>query len=595
MADNIPFTQLDFDQIKQNLKAYLSAQDRFKDYNFEGSNISVLLDLMAYNTFQNNYYTNMAFSEMFLDSAQLRESAISHAKELNYLPQSRHSSQAKINLSINAFDNPVAVTVPRGTKFRAICGTKTFTFVTDTSYTVYPVNGNYTIAGLDVYEGKYVKEYYNVTGDIRQEFVVNSKNVDTNSIRVKVRDNTDVDSSVGEFVVSGGLYGVETTDNVFYVEPHFDEKYKITFGQDVFGTQPVVGNVVEIEYRVTVADEANGATGIQIIGQVDGYDASVTSSIASEGGSERETLESIKFFAPKAAQIQDRAINQRDYEILLKNRFSEITAVSVYGGEELEPPKYGRVVVSADVKSTSALTATATARYLEYLNEISPLSIEPIFVNPEYMYIGIDTTVYYNTKTTELSATDIKNQILDEIANFSVNELSDFNKTFRYSHLTRIIDAANVNIVSNDTDTTAIISVMPTLDTSFTKELNFKNALVIDHPLTEGEDISTHVPAIRTSTFTYQGQRAYIQDNGLGILQIIQSGVSNFIYLNKNVGTVNYATGKININGLIVSDYAGIELKIFARTQKKDIVSPKDRVVKIRPQDVTIRVIGTRV
>ena len=595
MADNIPFTQLDFDQIKQNLKAYLSAQDRFKDYNFEGSNISVLLDLMAYNTFQNNYYTNMAFSEMFLDSAQLRDSAVSHAKELNYLPQSRHSSQAKVNLTINAFDSPPAVTIPRGTKFRAVCGAQTFSFVTDSSFTVYATDGSYTINGLDIYEGKYVKEYYSVTGDARQEFVINSKNVDTNSIRVHVRDNSDADSSVDEFVVSGGLYGVDATDNVFYVEPHFDEKYKITFGQDVFGTQPIVGNVVEIEYRVTVADTANGATGIQIVGQVDGYDAFVTSSTPSEGGSERETLESIKFFAPKASQIQDRAINQRDYEILLKNRFSEITAVSVYGGEELDPPKYGRVVVSADVKSTSALTTTATARYLEYLNEISPLSIEPIFVNPEYMYIGVDTTVYYNTKTTEMSATDIKNLVLSEIADFSVNELSDFNKTFRYSHLTRVIDAADVNVVSNDTDTTAIIAITPTLNVAATREINFKNQLIVDHPLTEGEDISTHTPAIRSSTFTYNGQSAYIQDNGLGVLQIIQSGVNSFIYLNKNIGSVNYVTGKVNINGLVVSDYTGTELKIIAKTQKKDIVCPKDRVVKIRPQDVTIRVIGTRV
>lgn len=594
MADNIPFTELDFNQIKTNLKAYLKAQDRFKDYNFEGSNMAVLLDIMAYNTFQNNYYTNMAFSEMFLDSAQLRESVVSHAKELNYLPQSRHSSQSKVNLNIDAYDNPVAVTVPRGTKFRAICGSQTFTFVTNDSYTVYPANGLYSISGLDIYEGKYVKEYYTVTGDSRQEFNINSKNVDTNSVRVVVRDNVDPDSSTAEFVAADDIYGALATDQIFYIEPNFDEKYKITFGKDVFGTQPIVGNVVEIEYRVTVGEEANGATGIQVVGQVGGYDAFVTASIAAEGGSERETTESIKFFAPKAAQIQGRAINQRDYEILLKNRFSEITAVSVYGGEELDPPKYGRVVVSVDVKSTSALTNTTTSKYIEFLNEISPISIEPIFVNPDYMYIDVDTTVYYNTKTTEMSATDIKALVLQAITDFSVNELSDFNKTFRYSHLTRIIDGADVNVISNDTETRSVISITPSLNIPFTQEINFKNALITDHPLTQGEDISKHIPSIRSSTFTYEGQTAYIQDNGLGVLQIIQSSGTNFIYLNKNIGSIDYVTGLANVINLTISDYSGTELKFFAKTLRKDIVAPKNRVVKIRPQDVTIRVIGIR-
>lgn len=594
MADNIPFTQLDFEQIRSNLKTYLSAQDRFKDYNFEGSNMSVLLDILAYNTFQNNYYTNMAFSEMFLDSAQLRESGVSHAKELNYLPQSRHSSQARVNLVVTAPDNPVAVTIPRGTRFRAICGSQTFTFITNESNTIYPINGYYTITGLDIYEGKLVKEYYNVSGDLRQEFIINSKNVDTNSLRVIVRDNTDPDSTKEEFVLAQSLYGVGSTDNVFYIEPHFDEKYKITFGQNVFGTQPIVGNVIEIEYRVCMGEEANGATGFQIIDQVDGYNAVVSTSTIAEGGSERETLESIKFFAPKAAQIQDRAINERDYEILLKNKFSEITAVSVYGGEELNPPRYGRVVVSADVKGTGALTPAATTRYIEYLNDISPISIEPIFVYPQYMYIGVETTVYYNTKKTQLTATDIKNKVLTAIADFSVNELSDFKKTFRYSHLTRVIDAADVNIISNDTTTVAVITTTPTLNVAFTKEFNFKNALVLDHPLSEGESIATHVPAIRTSSFTYNGQTAYIQDNGLGVLQIIQSNGNNFIYLNKNIGTVDYDSGRVIINGLTVSDFDGTEIRISARTQAKDIVTPKDRVVKIRPQDVVIRVIGVR-
>lgn len=594
MAGNNTFTDLDFNSIKTNLKQYLSSQDRFKDYNFEGSNMSVLLDLLSYNTFQNNFYTNMAFSEMFLDSAQLRESVVSHAKELNYLPKSRHSSQSQVTMTIDAFDNPPSVSIPRGTKFRAICGTKTFTFVTDKAYTVYPLGGIYAVSNLEVFEGKINKEYYTVTGNVNQEFIINSPNVDTNSIRVFVRGSADVDATRYEYKVAENIYGLADTENVFFIEPQADFNYKIEFGRNNFGNQPTAGQVVEIEYRVTVGEEANGATNIQIIESIQGYDGNVISSTPSEGGSERESVESVKFFAPKAAQIQDRAINENDYEILLKNRFSEISAVSVYGGEELTPPKYGRVVVSVDVKGTNALTPTNINRYLEYLDDVSPLSIEPVFVNPGFIYVNVDTTVYYNTRLTEKSASDIKDAALSAISNYSTNSLSDFKRTFRFSQLMRAIDNSDQYILSNDTKTRAVIALQPELNVSFTTELNFKNKLIIDHPLTAGEDISTHIPAIKSSPFTYEGESAFIQDNGLGVLQVLQSNSTDFVYLNQNIGSVDYNTGKVTIKDLLVEDYIGTEFKIYAELRQKDIVSPKDRIIKIRPQDVTIRVIGIR-
>jgi len=594
MSDNIPFTKLDFDEIRLNLKTYLSAQEQFKDYDFDGSNMSVLLDILAYNTFQNNYYSNMVFSEMFLDSAQLRDSVVSHAKELNYLPRSMHSAQSTVSLRINAADSPVSITVPRGTKFKAVCGTEVFTFVTSDSYSVYPNNGSYTISGVDVYEGKIIKEYYTVTGDERQEFIINNKNVDTNSVRVRIRDNVDVDSSKSEYQVKGNIYGVLETDEVFYIEPASAERYKVTFGRNAFGYQPVVGNVVEIEYRVTRGIEANGATNIQIIDQPDGYDAIVTFSQKAEGGQDVESTDSIKFFAPKSIQVQDRAVNSKDYEILLKNRFSEISAVSVYGGEELDPPRFGKVAISADVQSGYALTSSAISRYIEYLNDISPLAIEPIFVKPQYMYANVDTTVYYNTNTTTSSATDIKNDVLGSIANFSITELSDFNKTMRYSHLTRYIDDSNSSIVSNDTTVKAVIAISPITGLLFSEEIKFNNSLILDHPLTLGEDIRNHDPAIASSNIVYRGETGYIVDGGNGNLHIIQTNGSDFTFLKQNIGTVDYQTGRVVINNLLIDSYTGTDLRFYAKLRGKDIAAPKDRIIKIRPSDVTVRVSGVR-
>ena len=593
MPDNISITELDFFAAKDALKSYLQGQTQFRDYDFDGSNMNVLLDVLSYNTYMNNFYTNMAYSEMFLDTAQTRQSVISHAKELNYLPRSCVSSAAKIQIDFTAADNPSFITVPKDTKFTGRLGNNRYTFSTNRSYTVTQVDGAYCITDVSIYEGKLVTEFYTVTSGTTQRFILNNTDVDTSSITVAVRASSATDALSTEYTQRESIFGVTATDPVFYIQPTDEESYEITFGKDIFGKQPSVNNIVEVSYRISSKDAPNGIRTFTSE-NIAGYPVTITTIAKADGGADRESIESIRYFAPKSIQVQDRAVTESDYEIILKNEFPEIQAISVYGGEELTPPRYGRVVVAVDVQNAEGVSENNKNTYYNYLKERCPIGIEPIIISPEFMYLNVDTNIYYNTKTTASSEADIRSAVTSAILAYSDNNLSDFRKTFRFSKLGYDIDSSNINILSNDTEVLAIIPINPVLDVTASYTLDFKNSLIIDHPLTAGEDIVDHKAAIKSSQFTYNGRTAFIQDNGNGILQILRTTATGFVYLNRNIGSVNYTTGQVIITNLNVSAYTGSEIKIYGRTLAKDITAPKDRIITIREADINITVYGVR-
>ena len=593
MPDNISITELDFFAAKDALKNYLKGQTQFRDYDFDGSNMNVLLDVMSYNTYMNNFYTNMAYSEMFLDTAQTRQSAISHAKELNYLPRSCISSAARVQIDISPNDAPSFIIIPKGTKFTGRTGNTAYTFSTDRSYTVTQVDGLYCVSNISIYEGKLVTEYYTATSGTTQRFILNNTDVDTSSISVAVRASAAAGAVSTEFTRKDSIFGVISTDPVFYIQPTDSDSYEITFGKDVFGKQPVVNNVIEVSYRISSKTAPNGIRTFTSE-NIAGYPVTITTIAKSDGGTDRESIESIRFFAPKSIQIQDRAVTESDYEIILKNQFPEIQAISVYGGEELTPPRYGRVVVAVDVQNAEGVSENSKNAYYTYLKERCPIGIEPIVISPEFMFLNVDAKVYYNTKTTTASESDIRVAAKAAIVAYSTNNLSDFRKTFRFSKLGYDIDKSNANILSNDTEVLAIIPINPVLNTATSYTLNFKNILITDHLLTDNESIADHKPAIKSSQFTYNGKTAFIQDNGAGVLQILRTTSTGFVYLNRNIGSVNYVTGQIIITNLSVSAFIGAEIKIYGRTASKDIAAPKDRIITIREQDINITVYGVR-
>ncbi len=586
-----PITELDFETIKSQIQTYLQSQEQFKDYNYAGSNMSVLLDVLAYNTHMNNFYANMALSESFLDSAQLRSSVMSHAKELNYLPGSVTSSRLTATVTLAVGDSPSYVSIPKNTEFSTTVGGETHVFMNTEAGIVYPANGVYSTAGLVLTEGRLVKENFVVTSSDDQRFVISNKDVDVSTVSVYVRDTTSPSSNTSEYSRKSAVFGVAATDKVFFIQPYDDDQYEVTFGKNVFGLQPSAGQVVEVEYFRSQGANTNGISQVSA-GTIGGYAATVTVTANSSGGSDRENVSSVKYFAPRSIQIQDRAVTTTDYEILLKSNFSEIEAISVYGGEEANPPRYGQVIVAVDVAGADGLSDNDKNRYKAFLASRTPVGIDPTIIAPSFMYVDIVTSVNYDTRTTASSPAAIQSAVRAAIASYSSNSLADFNKTVRRSRIVQAIDDSDPNVISNDTEIRPIIEIQPTLNTAATYDLQFGMKLQDTLAFQATDSLSKFNPTVRSTSFTTGGSTGFIIDDGEGNLDIINASGSDFNYVKRNVGTVNYETGQVIIQSLNITEYTGAAIKVYVRTSAADFAAPKSRIVSIRDSDVTVTING---
>ena len=586
---NTPITELDFFAIKEQFKTYMRSQSSFKDYNFEGSNMSILLDVLAYNTFQNNFYTNMAISEMFLDTAQMKNSIVSHAKELNYLPKSSTSAKAVVRVTFTDTNGASTITIPKGTKFTSSIGGSSFNFVTaqnylarKTSISTDSLSATYVADQVEIFEGQiftnFETEGYFVE-DSAFKCVLSSENVDISSVYVAT------DEDISEFIYKTDIFGVGPTDYVFYIEPYFDDRYAVVFGRNIFGIQPDPNAKIKIEYRVCNEDEANGSSKFATTFKPG---ARVETIQAASGGAKKETLENIRFFAPRSIQIQERAVTARDYEILLKQKFNEIDAVSVYGGEELEPPQFGKVAISVVLEGSNDLSDTRKNEFKRYLIDKTPLTIEPIFVNPEFMYVDIDVSVYYSYKETNRSQSELEGLIRTSIKNYNDVNLNTFGATLRTSKLITAIDNTDDAILSNSLTLKAIIEYSPPLLLPQNPTFKFGSALIKPYPFVNSSGFSDFKPSITSSVFSYNGVCAVLQDNGAGIIQIISSDVVNTRILNADAGTVDYNTGTVRLVNFTTDGYSGSCIKIFAKKKETDIISPKNRLLQLRDSDVRI-------
>jgi hypothetical protein len=584
-----PITELDFFAIKEQFKNYLKSQTTFKDYNFEGSNMSILLDILAYNTFQNNFYTNMAISEMFLDTAQLKNSIVSHAKELNYLPKSSTSAKATVRVSFTDVNGASTVTIPKGTRFTSTVGGNSFNFVTaqvylarKTAISSDTLSATYVADQVDIYEGEiftnFETEGYFVE-DTAFKCVLSSENVDITSVAVSLDDGTI------EYSYRSDIFGVKSTDRVFYIEPYFNDRYAVVFGRNIFGEQPDPNEKIQIEYRICNEDEPNGASRFATSFKPG---ARVETIQAATGGAKKETLESIRFFAPRSIQIQERAVTARDYEILLKQKYNEIQAVSVYGGEDLEPPQFGKVAVSVVLEGTNDLSESRKNEYRQYLADKTPLTIESIFVNPEFMFVDAIVNIYYSAKQTNRSQSDLENLVRKAFSDYSSVNLNAFGSTLRASKLMAAIDDIDDAILSNSLDLRAIIEYSPPLLLPQNPTFKFGSVLVKPYPFINSSGFTDFKPSISSSVFSYNNICALLQDNGSGIIQIITSDTINTRVLVANAGTVDYSTGIVRLVNFTTDGYAGRAIKIFGRKKEADIIAPKNRLLQLRDEDIKV-------
>lgn len=593
MAANssITLTQLDFTEYKNSLKTYLREQEEFKDYDFDGSNLSVLLDILAYNTYQNAFYLNMVSNEMFLDSAKLRDSVISHAKELNYLPRSFTSAKATIQLRVTPTDpNKNSIVIPKGTSFITRVDDFSYTFSTSENLVVTnKINGVFVSDSITIYEGNYLSDTYVVNYNNPLIYKINNKKVDISSVAVTVLE--DNGSVTQEYSRATSLFGHNENSKVFFVQPGIGDTYEIVFGDGVVGRKPKNNAIVIIEYRISNGELPNGASRFISSGRIDNEaNVAIVTLTPAADGAVAEDLNSIKFNAPRAFTTQERAITAEDYENLLKANFPEINAVTAYGGEDATPPQYGRIFVSVDLTDVNGLPKIKEDEYKRFLRSRASVAMEPLFITPEYTYLKIDSIVKYNINRTGLNPEDIRTYVIDSILNFASQNLNSFARTFRYSRLVQAIDATDASIISNETTVNLVKYLTPDLGVPLNLTIDFKTPLTQEIPLLGTEHPAIDIHGVTSTPFTYAGvQNCILEDNGDGIMRIVTTngGIHTSII---DIGTVDYDTGVVRLTNFTVQNYVGTSLKIYAEPRSSDITAIQNVILNIIEPDVNITI-----
>lgn len=601
---NFRIAELDFDSIKENLKIFLTNyRDKdnnlvFADYDFEASSLSILLDILAYNTHYNAYLANMATNEMFLDSAVKRESAVSIAKHLGYTPVSYRSARASVSFEvIDPINSPSTLTLPKFTPFTTSVNAKKYTFVNLDAVTINPFNGRYLFTDVTLVEGEPLSFTRRVDIGIPEEkYVIPNLNVDTSTIRVRVQ-NSFTDTTAFSYTLADNLAGLTPDSKVFFLEENAAGYYQIYFGDGVISSKLQPRNLVIIEYLVSSGSGPNISSDLRqtftLEGKIGGGDvpASIIATSNSTGGDEPDTIEEIKFKAPRFISAFNRAVTAEDYKALIEANFPLIESVAVWGGEDNDPPVYGKVIISLKpfegyiindiVKSDIRTKVLADKKMLT-------TSIE--FSDPNYLYINFVNRVRFDPKNSKYTAQDIQVLVEQAIKNYFTLELQKFDKDFVYSKLTKAIDEIDESIIGNTFNFKLQKRITPLI--GLRNSYSENTAIKFANRLISGSVYST--------TFFYLGsdnilRLCYIKDvlteSSISQLNILDYYTDTIIA--SNIGTVNYTTGTISIPELIIRGFQenSSDVRIYARTQDLDISATRDIVLLIddSSQDILLK------
>ena len=585
-AHRLDISELDFENIKGSLKRFLSNQNEFKDYDFEGSSMAILLDLLAYNTHYLAYNANFVANEMFMDTAQLRSSVASLAKLVGYTPNSARAPIADLKLVIND-GTGASITIPAGTKFTSSIDGLTYTFVSVGDKVVQPVDGIYTCQSLDVYEGTYVTYSYTYDStDIDQRFLIPSDRADTTTIKVVVQ-NSSSDVAQSTYTKATSITELEGSSKVYFLQEAEDGQFEIYFGDGIIGKKLEDGNIINISYVVTNKTEANGATAFTLSGSISGFtDITTTVNSSAQGGAEPESLQSIKFNAPNFYASQDRAVTVEDYKSKVKQLYANTQSVSAWGGEDAETPFYGRVYLSILPTSGSNLTEATKDRIVKDLKKYSVASVTPVIIDPETTDLIITSNVKFDDANTSKTADTIKSNVITTITEYNATTLQSFDTIFRYSKLTGLIDDTDTSILSNITTIKMRKSFVPTIGSSTKYTINFANALYNPH---SGHN-SASGGILESTGFKIDGNTTdvfFLDDDGQGNVRRYKNDGSVRSYANSTQGTIDYSTGKVEINSLNVSNIENVRgvastvIEVTVKPNSNDIVPIRNQVLDI--------------
>ena len=593
-------TEFDFDEVKDNLKAFMRNQTEFKDYDFEGSGLSALLDVLAYNTHYLGFNANMLANEMFLDSSQLRSSVVSHAKTLGYTTRSARAAKAVINVFLNTTNT--SATMPAGTVFTASIDEESYQFVNIQSAVAYNNGSTIPFNNLSVYEGSFVSTRYTTdTQNVEQRFLINDSRADTTTLTVKVQ-NSSSDSFTATYVLATDIAALTSTSNVYFLQEVEDGKFEIYFGDGILGNAVEDGNIIILDYVVTNKGVGNGATTLTSSAAIDGVNSVNVATVSpSAGGSEPETIQSIKYNAPLDYASQGRCVTSEDYKTYVKQLFPNTQAVSVWGGENgsyngvtgvSDVAEYGKVFIS--VKSTTGLNLNEVQK-AQLITDLSPYtvaSISPVVVDPSPLNLILGVNFKYDSNATTSSKEELESLVNSTVTDYNANNLKVFNSVFRHSQFTGLVDDTDSAILSNTTTVALGFLFTPNTAGSYSFTVNFGNPLHNPH--------SGHNAAaggiIASTGFYVNGETSemFFDDDGDGNIRVYHLVAGVRTYWLSSAGTVDYAKGLVSVNPIYITSTSNVDnsastaIRMTTIPDSSDIVGVRNQILEIDSLNTTV-------
>jgi hypothetical protein len=587
---------LEFNEIKAQIKEYLRSQSQFSDYDFEGSSLTVLIDTLAYNTYYTAVNANLAVNEGFLETAVLRENVVKLARMIGYTPKSARSARTVVDISVQtAFPYPKSVTIAAGLvlNYTGLDNNNfVFSIPTDTSQSVDSLTGIASFKNVTLFEGLYLQDTFVKNTSQRQRFILTNERVDTSSMIVQVTSGTITE----KYLQATDVTKIDSTSKVFFLEESEYQIPEILFGDGVVGKALLNGDVVTVKYTTSAGRGANGLKVFENIGTYrDNLNNAITSGITitavsfPDGGAEPESTESIKFSAPKFYSAFGRAVSTQDYEAIIPQIYPNVASISCYGGEEAEPPEFGKVFLAIKPKNADKLSLSEKNSVLKKLREYSIAAIQPTIIDPSILYVDLNSFVYYNPNNTRKTPAEVKNLVITTLT--ALNASGEFNKfggKFKYSKIQNIIDQAERSITSNITKIVMRKNIAVDLNTRVNYKICYGNRI--------NQQTSTN-PSIMSSGFKIVGDDVntyFLNDDANGALRLYYvKGTGEFEYIDGLWGSVDYDMGEIVINDLIIqsTSVTNDTLQIKATPKSNDLVSLRETYITMGIDNTVVTVV----
>jgi len=567
----IQVANLDFDDIKTALREYLRAQSDFTDYDFDGSALSTIIDTLAYNTYYTAFNTNMVVNELFIDSATLRDNVVAIAKQLGYRPKSITSPTAYVSFTVT-YANPTTDTelyLKKGTGFIASFDNTIYQYVVLDDVKAQVSNNTAVFTNVAVREGNQIVSTFTVNSSSRsQRFVLDNTNIDTNTIRVKVFPTG---GSFNEpYLVANNIIGIDGNSKIFFIEEIEDQRYELLFGDGVLGKKLEDGSIIEVSYLRTAGPESNGVRTFVFSGVLENpdgvspnvFDVTINSTVAASGGEELESTEKIRYNAPKAYGTQDRAVTAQDYAAIVRRVYPSTSDVLVFGGEDQDPPQYGKVFIVLKPSDASYLTSLTKKQITDEVKKYVVASVEPVIVDPSILFVEISSRIFYDSLTTDQTTQQIRDKVIGSVQNYlDTSDTEKFNGKFRYSKIVGVIDDADRSITSNLTTVTMRKDFYPQLNSTFYYEICFQNSF----------DIDCDDPVLSTTGFRvteYPNFDVYLEDrDGKIVLYRLDTLTGEKVVLDREVGDIDYVKGELMIYNLTIIKGSFFDNRISVRVK----------------------------